>query len=382
MMSVVRRVACALSGGVDSAVAALLLKRNGFDVVGVYMVNWDQVEEGVNDCPRTKDEADARKVCVRLGIEFHVVDFTREYWNDVFMNMLENYRRGLTVVSDVMCNRIVKFDHLHRYAFQKLCVDAVATGHFARTNLGDFLERRSMTNVARLLMSADPLKDQTYFLSTLTQKQLRRSMFPVGSMTKPQVRQLAAGANLTEVLNKPESMGICFIGKRKSFDSFLDQYIEPVSGLIRNVDTGRVIGEHSGIHHFTLGKRIRLPPEVIQSPLGFFVASTDFASQTVWACEGSLHPLLFATEFVVSEPEWIAESPLMKSESVLVDFRCQRTHPAFECVLSRLENGFLKVVPKNPIRAAAPGQTCVFYLSDECLGSGRIENVITTLAQR
>ncbi|KHN88731.1 putative mitochondrial tRNA-specific 2-thiouridylase 1 [Toxocara canis] len=134
------------------------------------------------------------------------------------------------------------------------------------------------------------------------------------------------------------------------------KYIEPTSGLIRNVDSGVVIGEHTGIHHFTLGKRVRLPPEVIQSPLGFFVASLDFHSQTVWVCEGSLHPVLFATEFVISEPEWIADSPLKQSDSTIVDFRCQRTHSALECTLSRIGNGCLKVVPKNPIRAAAPGQ--------------------------
>ncbi|VDK45671.1 unnamed protein product [Anisakis simplex] len=358
-MCVVRRVVCAVSGGIDSAVAALLLKRSGVEVIGVYMVNWNHVEEGISDCPRTRDEADAMKICKRLGIQFHVVDFTRQYWSEVFQDLLENYRKGCTVVSDVLCNRIIKFNYLHEFAFKQLNADAVATGHFARTNLGNLLQNRSTKSVARLYTAVDPLKDQTYFLSTLTQDQLKRSIFPIGSLTKPQIKQIAIDAQLNEVINKRE-------------------YIEPTKGFIRNVHNGDVIAEHNGVHHFTLGKRVRLSPKLIQTAFGFFVASLDYQTQTVWVCEGSLNAALFATKFIISEPHWIAESLLMHCGEI--EFRCQRSHPPFQCTVTRLNDGSVQVTPRNPIRAAASGQSCVFYRNDECLGSGQIERVTATLA--
>ncbi|KAK0421038.1 hypothetical protein QR680_015036 [Steinernema hermaphroditum] len=279
----IKRVVCAMSGGVDSAVSAWLLQKKGFDVTGVYMVNWDHVEEGVSQCPRTKDQADAQMVCDRLGIRLHVVNFVKEYWNDVFMPLVSNYKLGRTVVSDIACNTLIKFDLLHKFAFEELGADAVATGHFARTTQGDYLENIDDGSVVQLLKPVDPLKDQTYFLSNLSGKQLRRSMFPVGSLLKSQVRKIADSESvLSDVARKPESMGICFIGKRKNFESFMDQYIEPSRGPIVDRETGGVIGEHSGIHHFTIGKRVKIAPEQFQSADGLFVCSIDAGTNTVF----------------------------------------------------------------------------------------------------
>ncbi|KAM3726812.1 putative mitochondrial tRNA-specific 2-thiouridylase [Dirofilaria immitis] len=379
-MKQIQKVVCAISGGVDSAVSAYLLKKRGFDVIGVHMVNWDRVEEDSSNCPQSTDQKDAEKVCKHLQIPFHVINFVDKYWNEIFTYLVDNYRKGRTIVSDVHCNKIIKFDRFHKYAFDELHADAVATGHFARTNFGDFLEKRLETGLIRLLAAVDPIKDQTFFLSTLTQSQLRRSMFPVGSLTKQQVRQIAVDIGMTGIAEKRESMGICFIGKRKRFDAFINQYIEPVIGPARDIDTGKVVFEHRGIHHYTIGKRITMVPDHCQSAVGLFAAGLDNKTQTLWVCQGSHHPALFAREFVVEEPLWISECPIGDAGTVKTEFRCQRTHPALFCELTRLEKGLLKVKPYNPIRAAAPGQICVFYNDSECLGGGEIQYVVTTLA--
>ncbi|PAV89826.1 hypothetical protein WR25_15398 [Diploscapter pachys] len=281
------RVAIALSGGVDSAVSAFLLKRAGYDLVGVHMINWDPVEEGTSQCTRTVDEADAKEVARKLKIPFETVNFVKEYWNEVFVGMVENYRRGRTIVPDIACNRHIKFRHLHDFAIKKLGAKFIATGHYATIS-----RSRSGT---KLLTAVDRLKDQTYFLCTLSQLQLGQAIFPLGSLTKPIVKRIAREQGFDDVSRKPESMGICFVGKRNNFDEFMDQYTEPKKGDIVTLD-GERLATHSGVHHFTIGKRLHLHSSRM-SHLKFFVGDIDVETNTVLACAGTHNPYLFATEF-------------------------------------------------------------------------------------
>ncbi|KAI1710163.1 tRNA methyl transferase domain-containing protein [Ditylenchus destructor] len=391
-MQLIRRIACAISGGVDSAVSALLLKQKGHNVVGIYMINWDHQDEEDSSCPRTKDQADAEEVCRTLGIELHIVNFVREYWNSVFVNMLENYKRGRTVVPDIDCNRYIKFDLLHKFAFDKLGVDAVATGHFAR------IKQQDPQDKIRLLAGRDPLRDQTYFLASLTQDQLRRSIFPVGDLLKTEVKQIAKEAGLLTVAEKKESVGICFVGKKKVFDNFLAKYIDPV-------ENGRFVDEfcnelpgcsHSGIHNFTLGKRLRCVRTQkmdmrLTSCDGFYVSRIDPLTQTIHLCNGSHHPSLFATKFAVMSPHWISGDGKSQTEKLIsegnaanLEFRLQRNTPTIKCKLSQHPSNdeMLVVEPRRPIRAAADGQTCVFYFGDECLGCAEITGVVETLHEK
>lgn len=293
--------------------------------------------------------------------------------------MLENYKIGHTIVPDLNCNKQIKFDLLHKFAFNKLAVDAVATGHFARNSLQDIMKPNGI-----LLKSKDSLKDQTYFLSTLTQEQLKRSIFPVGNILKSEVKKIAMDAELPRVLQKNESMGICFIGKKKNFDNFLLKYIEPVSGKFVDSNTGTVIHgvTHSGIHNFTLGKRIR-NTFLYSNCEGLFVSGLDFKTQTVYFCRGSYHPVLYSTKFIVSKLFLIRESIKKFCNIKNLECKIQRNIPSVQCTITPIEGEKKYIIqPKNPLRATAPGQICVFYNGDECLGCAEIFSVADTLANR
>uniref|UniRef100_A0A5K3EPU7 tRNA-5-taurinomethyluridine 2-sulfurtransferase n=1 Tax=Mesocestoides corti TaxID=53468 RepID=A0A5K3EPU7_MESCO len=225
----IRRVACAVSGGVDSAVSAYFLKRRGFDVVGVFMTNWDQQDESIN-CSTDVDREDARFICRTLGIKFAEVNFVKDYWNDVFVPTVESYSKGKTPNPDILCNRYVKFPKLAEITLKSsklchpsICADAFATGHYARNSYGNFLEKRSTAiSPPQLLRSADPVKDQTFWLCNISWKHLQHCMFPIGDLTKPEVKKIATSIGLERIAKRRESMGICFIGKR-NFGDFIDK---------------------------------------------------------------------------------------------------------------------------------------------------------------
>uniref|UniRef100_A0A8R1YT62 tRNA-5-taurinomethyluridine 2-sulfurtransferase n=1 Tax=Pristionchus pacificus TaxID=54126 RepID=A0A8R1YT62_PRIPA len=367
-----RRVVVGLSGGVDSAVSALILKNKGYDVIGVHMMNWDGMEEGTSSCPRTKDESDARMVAHRLSIPFYSINFVKEYWNEVFTKMVDGYSRGKTIVPDIDCNSKIKFHHLHSYALERLSADFIATGHYASTSRGDFNDKETIDGKCRLLRGRDSLKDQTYFLCTLKQEQLRRAIFPLGSMTKNQVKNMAFENGLVEASRRKESMGVCFVGKKKDFGQFIEEYIEGRCGSIIDCMSGEKIGDHCGVHNFTVGKRLSVGSK---SHLGYFVQKLDGDNGIVYAVESSTHPSLYSTQFTVHTPEWIVDSP-SKDSRVLC--RVQRSHSPIPCSIT-LDGSLTTVIPSRPLRAVCPGQMCVFYRDRECMGGGEVISINATL---
>ncbi|KAL3103332.1 hypothetical protein niasHS_002518 [Heterodera schachtii] len=389
----VRRVICAISGGVDSAVSALLLKRRGFDVVGVHMTNWDPQDEASDSssCPQSEDLTDSEKLCAFLGIKLHIVNFVKQYWNDVFINFVDNCSFGRTIVPDVGCNKKIKFDLLRKVAFEELGADALATGHFARTSQGDFLENHlAVPNKIKLLRAKDALKDQTYFLSSLCHSQLDRVMFPVGSLYKSEVRALALSEGLDFFANKKESTGICFIGRKRKFSQFIGQYIDDNGGPLADIETGEIFPDiqHKGIHNFTIGKRLRRDNcsgsmnALLPHGDALYVADIDPLSRTVFLCSGNTHPKLFAKRVLVSSPSWLSDDPPAE-RLVRNALSCvfQRIILPIPCTLQTHGNDdrFFEVGFGSPLRATATGQLCVFYDNNECLGSAQIESVLETL---
>ncbi|XP_071817746.1 mitochondrial tRNA-specific 2-thiouridylase 1-like [Apostichopus japonicus] len=373
-----KHVVCALSGGVDSAVAALLLKWKGYQVSGLYMRNWDQLDEtGV--CTADKDCEDAKFVCDTLSIPFHEVNFVKDYWHDVFSIFLKQYERGLTPNPDIMCNRVIKFDRLIEHAFQHLHADAVATGHYARTNLGDSFLRLTEEDVkrdikrdespVRLLKSVDSWKDQTFFLSQISQNALRRTIFPLGDLTKDVVKKLAVQAGMERIAKKKESMGICFIGTRE-FKTFITEYLDPKPGNFVGIEDYKVKGQHDGHFIYTIGQCAKIPG----FPHKMFVTDKNPDTNEIFVAPGTNHPALYHQTCMTDSVHWINEPPPQLLEREMLDcfFRFQHADPLVKCTLTLAGEGSVIVSLEKPLRALTPGQYAVFYLGEECLGSGQI----------
>lgn len=367
-MSNIRRVILAVSGGVDSAVAALFLKRKGYDVIGVFMENWDLRDE-TGFCSVVQDAEDAQWVCSRLDIPFHHVSFVKEYWNDVFCTLLKEYQNGYTPNPDILCNRQIKFDAFYKYALDKLDANAIATGHYACTTFGDFLENYDAKRGVHLLKPRDLFKDQTFFLSQVSQVPLQRTMFPLGNLMKNEVRRIAAESGMDYIVKKKESRGICFIGSR-NFKNFISQYVVDKPGYFRDIDNGRIVGEHSGIHQWTVGQRCCIGGQI--KP--YFVARKEPKSGDIFVASGTNHPSLFVQLFFAARPHWIhsVPQPLLQEGIFECDFRFQHTKPLLKCVLIITTNNEVLVRLVRPLRAITPGQYAVFYKGRECIGSARI----------
>ena len=343
-----------MSGGVDSAVAALLLVEQGFDVAGLFMKNWEE-DDGTEYCTAQADYEDAAAVCERLGITLHTANFAAEYWDNVFEEFLADYRSGCTPNPDVLCNREIKFKLFLDYA-ELLGFDTIATGHYAR--------RSPPGQPFRLFKGVDANKDQSYFLQAVPKAQLAHCLFPVGGLEKPAVRQLARRAGF-EVYGKKDSTGICFIGERR-FSDFLARYVRGEPGPV--VDTaGCLLGKHRGLPFYTLGQRqgLGVGGQHGRPEKPWYVASKDGASNTLVVTQDEAD--LASRTLEATQLNWIA-TPRDGACSAKVRYRqadqnCtvrrngERVHATFE----------------RPQRAVAPGQHVAFYDGEECLGGGRIE---------
>ncbi|XP_078676970.1 mitochondrial tRNA-specific 2-thiouridylase 1-like [Branchiostoma floridae x Branchiostoma belcheri] len=382
----IRHVVVALSGGVDSSVAALLLKRKGYQVTGVFMRNWDTVNE-LGVCQADRDCEDAEFVCRRLDIPFHQVNLVKDYWNDVFSEMLREYQHGWTPNPDILCNKRIKFRTFFNYVMDKFEADALATGHYARTSIhGNICTEnvlssmniipRSHTENVKLLQALDSWKDQTFFLSQIPQQALRRALFPLGELTKPVVKQMAQDAGFTHIAKKKESMGVCFIGER-NFPNFLQEYIDTKPGQFVSVLDGKVLGEHKGASLYTIGQRAGLGG--MKEP--WFVVDRDTSNNNIFVCPTTDHPALYR-QLIMTEPvHWIADPPRRLYEDQMYDclFRFQHQMPLVKCTLTLSGNNQVWVSLAEPIRALTPGQYAVFYKGDECLGGGKIIKLGPTL---
>lgn len=352
-------VAVGMSGGVDSSVSAFLLKQAGYKVVGLFMRNWDDDE---SSCSFKEDADDVAKVCDTIGIPYYGLNFTQEYKERVFSDFIKELQCGRTPNPDVLCNREIKFKLLLEQAL-KLGADALATGHYAQNIEED--------NKRFLRKGFDLGKDQTYFLYTLNQKILKRTLFPVGHLPKIEVRNIAKAAKLATA-DKKDSTGICFIGKR-NFKDFLQRYIPFQNGEFQTLD-GHVVGEHRGVAYYTIGQRkgigIGGMKDLDGSP--WFVVKKDVQKNIVYVAQGFNHPALFHTALAATDASWIlGEMPLFPY-ACTAKIRYRQEDQA--CVIESCKDGVLFVRFQEPQRAITPEQSIVFYQGNTCLGGAIIQS--------
>ncbi|XP_019700655.1 mitochondrial tRNA-specific 2-thiouridylase 1 [Harpegnathos saltator] len=369
----IRNIVVGMSGGVDSAVTAFLLKYKGFNVTGVFMKNWD-IRDETGKCMIENDYEDARWTCDRLRIPLVQVDFVKEYWNEVFSDLVEKYQTGYTPNPDVLCNKYIKFDKFFHFALNKLQADAIATGHYARTSFGSYLEDYKADVGVRLLQAYDRDKDQTFFLSQVSQQTLRRCMFPLGNYLKSHVKTIAKEASLYRIAQKKESMGICFVGKRE-FQHFISEYIDDKPGDYINLDSGLIVGKHNGIHKMTIGQRCRIGGR----HKACFVSGKDQETSAVLVVEGTNHPALYTNFLITQDIHWISEEPseLRQSNGVFhCKFRFQHRKPLISCCVYKTSGEHRLFIRLSiPLRAITKGQYAVLYSGEECLGGSIISRL-------
>lgn len=365
------KVAVGLSGGVDSSVAALLLKKRGYDVIGVHMTNWDHEEEfgfvsgfnltGGHSC----EGQDALKMAIltskKLDIPLRRVNFVEKYWNEVFQPFVRGYETGtLTPNPDVMCNRFIKFQYFLQFALNELGADKIATGHFC-----------SLNSENHLIRGKSKEKDQSYFLSMVEPSAFEKTLFPVGELTKEEVRELARNNDLPSS-NRKSSTGLCFVGKRKSFQDFLLQYVDPKyceSGNIVHAESGKVLGRHNGIWTLTIGQRARISGLKCYH----YVAEKDVEKNEVYVVDRKDHPKLLFNEVHANSMNWMLPncSNLKIGDSVICLHRYQVKEEIGQIL--DIADSFVRVGFSNPLHAVAPGQVLSIYdEKDRCLGGGLI----------
>jgi tRNA-specific 2-thiouridylase len=339
-----KKVVVAMSGGVDSSVAAYLLKKQGYDCVGLFMKNWEE-----EPCPAAQDFEDVASVCEKLQIPYYAVNFAKEYKEAVFNDFVRDYRAGHTPNPDILCNREIKFKVLMNKALE-MGADFLATGHYAR-NLSGFLGR-----------GLDSTKDQSYFLYTLTTSILDKVLFPVGELKKSEVRAIAHELALSTAAKK-DSTGICFIGER-NFREFLSNYIKPRPGPLMTL-SGTIVGTHSGSYYYTIGQRKGLA--IGGAGEAWFVVGKDTERNIVFVEQGD-HPALFSYALTADAVSWVAGPP----DTLRCTAKIRYRQPDSDCTVTIQENGTLMVTFDTPQKAVTPRQSVVFYQGEVCLGGAAI----------
>lgn len=357
------KVIVGLSGGVDSSVAALLLKQQGYDVEGLFMVNWDPIANFETNhkgdanhigCESEKDFIDAEAIAKKIGIKIHRVNFVKEYWNDVFMHFINEYEKNRTPNPDILCNQYIKFNSFLDYAKQKFNADFIAMGHYAQVEHNK--------NSSSLIKAVDENKDQTYFLCNLSQNQLKNALFPIGHLTKKEVREIAKENGLITA-NKKDSTGICFIGER-DFKFFLENYIPNKPGKIIDITNNQIVGEHIGTMYYTIGQRKGLNLGGMKERM--FVCKKDIENKIIYVAPLSLEEdYLFSTQSTVENVNFI--EPFDPYKPVEVRFRHRQ--PLIKLNNFKINNKDVVIdYPKS--RAVTPGQYAVFYQGNKCIGGG------------
>lgn len=354
-----KTVVIGMSGGVDSSVAAYLLKKEGYNVIGLFMRNWDSVINNDylgnpnldNDiCPQEVDYNDAVEVCKKLDIPLHRVDFVKEYWDNVFTYFLDELNKGRTPNPDVMCNKYIKFDAFFKKA-KELGADYIATGHYARVIDG------------KLCKAVDDNKDQSYFLAYVDKNKFKEVLFPIGELTKPMVRKIAVELDLVTA-RKKDSTGICFIGER-NFRNFLKNYLPNMPGDIVDIETKEVLGKHIGLMYYTLGQRRGL--NLGGNELKHYVCEKDLKNNILYVANGDENKYLFTTSALIENFNFLTDDRPSKCNC---KFRYRQKDVSVN--VEYLKDNMIKVSYTN-VKAVTPGQFCVLYDNDVCLGGGIIK---------